>query len=791
MPWGDRLRFDVSAEPNRVREVFLAALDQPSRADREVFLDEACGGNTTLRGMVAELLRAHDRPDPLLDRPAADLLDERDTPSADGPTARPTAAGPPLPFLDPSRRDGSLGRLGHYEALEVVGRGGTGLVFRGFDEKLNRTVAIKVLAPEVAIGESARRRFAREARAAAAVVHENVIAIHAVEDAGPVPLLVMAFVAGPTLQQKIDRAGPLDPPAVARIGSQIAAGLAAAHRHGLVHRDIKPANVLLESEDERVRITDFGLARAVDDASVTQSGVVAGTPLYMSPEQANGEPVDHRSDLFSLGSVLYAMCTGRPPFRGGTTLVVLKRVIEDKPPPPREHNPAVSDWLAAIIDRLMAKDPARRFQSADEVATLLAAHLAHLEGRGPAPAPIAVRAARRPTRRAAVAAGLIAVTGATGVWCLGRPGGRTPPPDPSVPDPFELANRPSAADTLDPKDIPAAVRDLLAFGDQPALPGRLVAVVGDPPVDPKIRCQCYALAVSPDGQVVATAGWGDGTVRVWDLATGRPRQTLSGFKTQCYTLTFRSDGQALMAGDEYGTAIRIWHPDTGLEQRSLVPAGQLFQVVVSPDGRWLATAGWLQQAVVWDLSTGRVRDTLQAGESFTTAVAFSPDGTLLAGGGFDGTVQLWDAATGATVATLPGNGPEIRWLGFHPDGKSLVVSPSRRLFSSPTVVWDLTTRRVRHKLAAPIGGAISGVWRADGRVVFLAGAYSGAVRVWNLADDEPRFTDLPVIRPNQEWLHAVTLTPEGRHMIAGHPSGYALVFRLANRGEVFDVPAPK
>jgi serine/threonine protein kinase len=162
-------------------------------------------------------------------------------------------------------------------------------------------------------------------------------------------------------------------------GQAFLAKFGAAHKQGLVHRDIKPANILLENGVERVKITDFGLARAVDDASLTQSGVVAGTPQYMSPEQAQGEAVDHRSDLFSLGSVLYAMCTGMPPFRATGTMAVLKRVREDTPRPIREINPDIPEWLCDIIAKLHAKKPADRFQSATEVAELLSQHLAHLQ----------------------------------------------------------------------------------------------------------------------------------------------------------------------------------------------------------------------------------------------------------------------------------------------------------------------------------------------------------------------------------------------------------------------------
>jgi serine/threonine protein kinase len=276
-----------------------------------------------------------------------------------------------LEFLDHSDKPESLGRLGHYEVLEVIGRGGMGIVLRAFDEKLHRVVAIKVMAPRLAATSPPRKRFLREARAAAKVRHENEIDIHAVEEQ-PIPHLVMEFVPGESLQQRLDRIGPLEVPDLLRIGQQIARGLAAAHAQGLIHRDVKPGNVLLEKGiEERVKITDFGLARAADDASMTQSGVIAGTPLYMAPEQAQGGAIDHRADLFSFGTVLYTMASGRPPFRAPTSLAVLKRVVEDAPRPIQEIIPEVPQWLCDIIARLHAKRPEDRFQSAKEVADLL------------------------------------------------------------------------------------------------------------------------------------------------------------------------------------------------------------------------------------------------------------------------------------------------------------------------------------------------------------------------------------------------------------------------------------
>ncbi|HEY1859832.1 MAG TPA: protein kinase, partial [Gemmataceae bacterium] len=213
-----------------------------------------------------------------------------ETLSATGQPRRPV-----LDFLAPPDKPNQLGRLGRYEVVEVIGQGGNGIVLRALDPTLNRYVAIKVLAPQLATSAAARKRFEREAKAAAAVRNEHVIGIYEVDECNGLPYLAMEYIRGVSLQDRIDRRGPLKVEEILRIGMQAATGLAAAHAQGLIHRDIKPANILLENGVERVKITDFGLARAVDDASLTQSGVVAGTPQYMAPEQARGEMLDHRA----------------------------------------------------------------------------------------------------------------------------------------------------------------------------------------------------------------------------------------------------------------------------------------------------------------------------------------------------------------------------------------------------------------------------------------------------------------------------------------------------------------
>jgi serine/threonine protein kinase len=222
--------------------------------------------------------------------------------------------------------------------------------------------------PELAASPLARERFLREARAAAAVRHDHVVTVfHADADRG-VPFLAMELLEGETLEARLRRHGRLRVAEVLRLGREVAEGLKAAHARGLVHRDIKPANIWLEREDDRVRLLDFGLARAVSSGgNLTETGAVVGTPSYMAPEQAGGEPVDQRCDLFSLGGVLYAACTGRPPFPGGNRSAILKAVLNEQPPPPRDLNPMVPAALSDLVMRLLAKEAGLRPASAQQV----------------------------------------------------------------------------------------------------------------------------------------------------------------------------------------------------------------------------------------------------------------------------------------------------------------------------------------------------------------------------------------------------------------------------------------
>src|SRR5262245_10289195 len=272
--------------PDRDQDDLSRHLDHCSRCQQR--LDSLTAGEEVWAG-AARLGRWRAEAGPALRRIMVTMAEDRST---DTTAEIPPGNNPILSFLAPSLHPGSLGRFGPYEVREILGAGGMGGVLEALDPGLNRVVAIKVLAPQLAASGPARKRFAREAKAAAAVCHEHVVTIHAVDEFRGLPYLVMEHVPGPTLQDRLDREGPLELEEILRMAMQTAEGLAAAHKQGVVHRDIKPGNILLENGVARVKITDFGLARAIDDGTVTQSGFLPGTPAYMAPEQASGEGVD-------------------------------------------------------------------------------------------------------------------------------------------------------------------------------------------------------------------------------------------------------------------------------------------------------------------------------------------------------------------------------------------------------------------------------------------------------------------------------------------------------------------
>ncbi len=270
--------------------------------------------------------------------------------------------------LRPPQKTGEIGRLGGYRILDVLGSGGMGTVFRAEDEQLQRQVALKIMRPEAAGKPAAGERFLREARATAALKNDHIVTIYQVGEDHGVLFLAMELLEGESLKEWMERNPRPNADEILRIGIEITHGLEAAHKKGLVHRDLKPGNIWLEGSTNRVKILDFGMARLLEEVSpLTQSGVILGTPLYMSPEQARGEPADTRSDLFSLGCILYRLCAGVEPFQGTTSYAILTALATETPRPVREFNPDTPESLAKLIMQLLLKNRAERPAIAREV----------------------------------------------------------------------------------------------------------------------------------------------------------------------------------------------------------------------------------------------------------------------------------------------------------------------------------------------------------------------------------------------------------------------------------------
>lgn len=660
-------------------------------------------------------------------------------------------------FLAPAREPGELGRLGPYRVLKALGAGGMGVVFQAEDSRLKRTVALKVMKPSLAASAGARQRFLREAQMTAAIEHDHIVAIFQADEDRGIPFLAMPLLKGETLDDRLQREGKLPGAEVVRIGREIALGLAAAHDGKLIHRDIKPSNIWLEGKQGRVKILDFGLVRAIDDdANLTSSGAVAGTPRYMAPEQASGTKVDQRCDLFSLGCVLYRMSTGQVPFQGSNTMKVLRSLEMEEPKPPRELNPDLPPALSILILKLLTKDRAGRPGSAAAVAEALVTIERELAansgaiGQSPALAPArrSMPRGRVPVMAAVLllallplaywfAPTLIRIATSKGELIVETDGRDVEVSvmqagvtlhDRVKDRKFELKAGDGEVDVFEAASglrlftkkftierggtRIVSVRVELAKIARPIPPDN-----GSPsPLDRLDPSQILAEERFPWQPTELVAVLGEHRQRHWGVVTG---------------VSFSPDGK--VAASSGGDGVRLWDAATMREIAFAKHPRRLSSVAISPDGKTLA-AGDPFGVQLWDLSLAGVQERSLLKGDGVHAVAFSSDGKFLAAGGEEKVVRLWDL-TGPEPrerAVLKGHTDLVLTLAFAPGGKTLASGSQDKTVR----LWDIAGAEPRPGAVLQHKGAVRSLALAGNKLA--SASEDGSLRLWDLGAAEPK-----------------------------------------------------
>ncbi len=672
--------------------------------------------------------------------------------------SKPRSGELKLDFLQPTNTPDRIGRIGAFEVVRVVGRGGMGVVLHAIDASLQRDVAVKVLDPLLANDELARQRFCREARAAAAVTHDNIVAVYQVneDDRSGLPYMVMQLVNGETLEERLLRVKKLSVAEAVNFGMQAAAGLASAHAAKLIHRDIKPANIMIESGTDKVVLTDFGLARAAEDMKLTRTGFVAGTPLYMAPEQARGDDVDHRSDLFSLGSVLYESLAGQPPFAGKTPLAVLRRLSDEAHIPLHTLNPEVPAWLEDVIDRLLAKDPNKRIQSAAELSEILSAQYACMQ-----PAEHAVKSdvcmlsltaakfrAKRRSHQVRLA-GLLAVpfllgtvAGAAGFYAFG----------PTREVTVEVAGPPVAQ-----------VANAVAAG----------------PTGPEATAiyesksgAVWTVSASKDSNRIAM-GMEDGTVVLWQVNPNKTLETIEAHSGPVWTVDLSADGNTLVTASDDGK-IKIWDVSVkAVIKLELDNEGSVKSAALNAAGNMIVTGDRMGNVKIWDIRDLTVKKPTKIFKhaGVINGVAFSPDDTTIASISSNKETILWEVATGREQVKLKGHsGPEYGVSFSRDEAVGLVATAS----------WDHTVRiyKVNNgEFVRAINTGDEGIWSVAfsccGRILATAGQ-DGLIKLWDVETGEEieRFTR------HKGTVHAVRFTPDGKSLVSGGRDGTVRIWKI-------------
>jgi WD40 repeat protein/serine/threonine protein kinase len=742
----------------------------------------------------------------------------------------------------------ALGTLGDFRLLREVGRGGMGVVYEAEQMTLNRRVALKVLPFAATLDPRHIQRFKHEAQAAAYLHHTNIVPVYTVGCERGVYYYAMQFIEGQTLAALIRglrRQGPepsssaptplyassqadgerpkptARPPTAAvpstqrsapdpayhrraaQLGVQAAEALEHAHQLGVIHRDIKPANLLIDGAGN-LWVTDFGLAHCQSQVGLTLTGDLVGTLRYMSPEQALGgrAPVDHRTDIYSLGATLYELLALRPAFPGRDRQELLRQIAQEEPVPPRQLDRAIPAELETIVLKALAKAPEERYATAGELADDLRRFLEDRPIR--ARRPTALQRARKWARRhqalvrSALVSGVLLLALAVIALALSNHFIRQEQRQTEAARKDADAARDDLEAHLYYQTIDLAERDLTA-GHVRRAERRLAECpdarrgwewhylkrfrFGGP--DPlRHDSHLCATALSRDGRLLAV-GDTRGTVTVWDTLAWRRLHTISAHKSWARGVAFHPDSRRLASAGWDGY-VRVWDAVSGRPLWAGRPGGRVYAVAFHPKTKLLVSAGSDGIVKVWNADTGGELHTLAAHDRYIFSVAFSPNGEYLATGSADQTAAVWEVATWKRARNLPGHAAYVLGVAFSPDNQLLATASGgfyTHEHQGELKVWEVATGRLRHTLCGPNDSTWSVAFSPDGKRLASGSSEHSTVKLWDVASGLEALT----LRGHTEAVWGVAFSPGGKRLVSA--SGDQTV-RVWDATPLEEQPAP-
>jgi WD40 repeat protein/serine/threonine protein kinase len=735
-------------------------------------------------------------------------------------TVLPPGAAPDAQSAE--RIGGEKPNVPGYDILDELGRGGMGVVYKARQKSLNRIVALKMILTGAHAGPQDLARFRSEAEAVAQFQHPHIVQVYEIGEQDGRPFFSLEFVDGGSLAQRLTGV-PLPARQAAGLVEILARAVGCAHQHGIVHRDLKPANVLLTA-DGTPKITDFGLAKRLDSqVGQTKTGAIMGTPSYMAPEQARGKTreIGPTADIYALGSILYEMLTGRPPFRGETPLETILQVTSNEPVPPTRLHSKVPRDLETICLKCLQKEPRKRYPSGDELANdarrfldnepILARPISRWER-------VLRWARRRPAAAALIGVSLLAtlllVAALTisnvlihakqletdgALHALQEAHEKLADQQRQTEAAFEreknaLAERTRALDKEKQSAyfhrIDLAAREWLANNV-----GRAEELLELCP--PELRrwewyylkrlCRAdllslhvpsdaaTAVAISPDGGRLAVVGsrsvqpgGAREEIKVWNAVTGQELCAITSHRGAT-TAAFSHDGQLLASAgrDREDPVVRVWDAATGKPRHTLSGHnGAVLALAFSPDGKHLASAGWDATVRVWDLATGNETHSFKDHTREVLAVAFSPDGRQVASAGEDRTVRVWDRTTGKALL-LPGHQDAVLAVAFSPDGTRLASAS----WDKSVKVWDLASGQEVLTTRGFLPAFKCLAFSPDGQRLAAAGEEK-AVKVWDAATGQELF----IFRGHDATVTGVAFSRDGRRLASVSEDGTVKVW---------------